>query len=375
MTNLIDLIGAVQGLIFGLIFIANSKKYKPFLFFGLFVLAYSGEMVSSLIEVSGVLETYPNLEYLPINFIFLTLPLFYLYVHKVSVFKDEKINYSILIPGILEISICTLLLFINREGLLFESLELLFHFFILLFIVPFNLLVLIMTFRLINRHTKLIAPQYAFNGHVSLKWCKNITLLLFLFLLIQLISAIFFVLEIHIDLTDLVISIADVFLIYWISIKGLEQKSIQLLAPSNNALHVKKNRIHDAEEKERIDSDFVLIHHAIRQKKLFKQVDLSILDVSELVGLQTKRISRAINLRGNHNFSNYINSLRITEAKQMLKDPKYNYLSVEGIGVESGFNSKSAFYKAFKNKDGVTPGIYRNDNTLGFKVLIRESEP
>lgn len=60
------------------------------------------------------------------------------------------------------------------------------------------------------------------------------------------------------------------------------------------------------------------------------------------------------------NFNNYINSYRVALAKQILKSSKASTLSIEGIGVESGFRSKTTFYSAFKKNVNMTPAQYKN---------------
>lgn len=39
----------------------------------------------------------------------------------------------------------------------------------------------------------------------------------------------------------------------------------------------------------------------------------------------------------------------------MLTDPKLQNLSIEAIGFECGFNSKSTFFSVFKSLTGMTP--------------------
>ena len=59
------------------------------------------------------------------------------------------------------------------------------------------------------------------------------------------------------------------------------------------------------------------------------------------------------------NFNNYINSFRVEYAKELLVTNKFSNLSIEGIGIEAGFHSKSTFYAAFKKIENTTPAQYR----------------
>lgn len=53
--------------------------------------------------------------------------------------------------------------------------------------------------------------------------------------------------------------------------------------------------------------------------------------------------------------------LRIEHAKKMLQEGKYKTLSIEGIGFQSGFSSRSNFFTAFKEEVGMTPSEYIED--------------
>ncbi len=53
----------------------------------------------------------------------------------------------------------------------------------------------------------------------------------------------------------------------------------------------------------------------------------------------------------------YLYKIRIEKAKQLLKESSY---TIESIATKVGFLNSSAFIKAFKNNEGITPGAYRN---------------
>lgn len=54
-------------------------------------------------------------------------------------------------------------------------------------------------------------------------------------------------------------------------------------------------------------------------------------------------------------FSNLINKKRVDYFVEIAKNPKYAQYSIEGLAIESGFNSRTALYKPFKKYHGGTP--------------------
>ena len=60
------------------------------------------------------------------------------------------------------------------------------------------------------------------------------------------------------------------------------------------------------------------------------------------------------------NFNEWVNNYRVENALKMIQSDSKNLLSIEGIGLDSGFKSRSAMYAAFKKKTGQSPGHFRN---------------
>lgn len=80
------------------------------------------------------------------------------------------------------------------------------------------------------------------------------------------------------------------------------------------------------------------------------------------VGFSANSISQAINATQEKNFNDFINSYRIERAIEKLKSGATQHLTIEGIGREVGFTSKSAFYAAFKKVTGMTPSAFKNQS-------------
>ena len=57
-------------------------------------------------------------------------------------------------------------------------------------------------------------------------------------------------------------------------------------------------------------------------------------------------------------FNDYINGCRIEYAVSMLRLGKTNDLTLEAVGVLSGFTNRSTFFRAFKKVEGVFPGSF-----------------
>ena len=96
----------------------------------------------------------------------------------------------------------------------------------------------------------------------------------------------------------------------------------------------------------------------MKSSECFTQSELTIVDVANDLNIHTKQISTAINKVQNQNFNSYVNQFRIEKAIDLLRE-QHITLSIEGIGYEVGFHSKSAFYAAFKKVTGTTPTKFK----------------
>lgn len=96
--------------------------------------------------------------------------------------------------------------------------------------------------------------------------------------------------------------------------------------------------------------------------KFYTKPELTLSETASLLGTNTSYLSQIINDSFACNFSTFINQLRVEEAQRLLKDSKFNNLSIEGIGKQAGFKSKSVFNSAFKKITGVTPSAYKESS-------------
>lgn len=97
----------------------------------------------------------------------------------------------------------------------------------------------------------------------------------------------------------------------------------------------------------------------MKEAKIYRDSGLSLERISKKLNISSNYLSQLVNKLSGSNFSDYVNSFRIEDAKSKLKDPKFTHYTIISIGLESGFNSKSTFYTAFKKHTGVSPKQYR----------------
>ena len=99
------------------------------------------------------------------------------------------------------------------------------------------------------------------------------------------------------------------------------------------------------------------LEEIIEQEKLFKDANLSLSDVAKKMNILPHRLSQLINDNMRSNYSSFVNKYRIEEAKKLIATN--DQFTLEAIGYECGFNSRSTFYATFKKYVGTTPAKYK----------------
>ncbi len=163
------------------------------------------------------------------------------------------------------------------------------------------------------------------------------------------------------------LNVFSAILIYWLGYEGYsqirlikEREEIQLLYFKEKKVQKREKRLHKTQSKE-IDK-FQKVEAYILANKRFTDAKISLELLSLELGIGITTLSQLFHKCAKKSFPDYINYLRVEQAKRMLKDEAYKNYTVLAIGLEAGFNSKSTFYAAFKKQVGCTPTVYKNNN-------------
>lgn len=361
---IIDFLGLLQGIIFGIILIFfNKKAEKASFFLGLFVIAFCIDFLPQLIDYLELPSKYPRLQYLPLQFSYFLFPLFYLYVQEVSILSDQKKNYWVLFPAIL-VTVVNFVFFALPDYLLYPIFQKYnWCLYLNIFAEAFGVVIGFFVIRFVNLHIRTLREQYTNTIYKTLKWVRTYAIIGVAFTCIVPILNQF----ISNYLYSFTISLLNCILLYWVCIRGIMQNNVTPLILSLPNEHIEEIEL--AAKQSTVPKNNTRTHEILKLveefmvlQKAYSRPDLTIIDVAEYTEVHPKLISTLINSQLNQNFNNYVNTFRIEKAKELLKSQDAERLTVDGIGREVGFKSKSSFYTAFKHFTNTTPLQFKEAN-------------
>lgn len=103
------------------------------------------------------------------------------------------------------------------------------------------------------------------------------------------------------------------------------------------------------------------LNDLMEAKRLYLNPDLTVADIATELGTNRTYVSNLINQYLSTTFSNYVNAYRVRYAKKLLLKTDD---TIEEIYQESGFQSRTTFWRAFAQIAGCTPKEYRRKAAL-----------
>jgi|688.fasta_scaffold38581_2 AraC-like DNA-binding protein len=353
------ILGLVQGLGVGLALIFFKRKNVSLLFLGIFLIAFTAPSLSWLIRNAGGLELYPRLLFLPIGFYFLVAPLLYIYVKSLGTKFSRKLLLAHLTLGLIEFGFLFVLFLLPPKlaRTWWSSINEIIDFVYGVFLNIYSLVYLISTIVIVKKFKRKSLNFYSNTQKRLLRWILFTTSILIIVYLYQLSTAYFVINDISRNTILLVDSLLAVIFIYWVSIAGIRQTTLGFAS-----LEVADEDNSESEKSDVTFAEYEKFTEEIRHDKIFANPDLTIADLAAQLKTPAKRLSKMINQYGKVNFNRFINELRVEEAKNLLVNPKNDHLTIEGIGYQAGFKSKTVFNTFFKSTVGITPSVYKKNH-------------
>ena len=116
----------------------------------------------------------------------------------------------------------------------------------------------------------------------------------------------------------------------------------------------------EKKEKTRISKN---LERLLAEKELYTEPRFSLQELATHLNAPVHHVSQTINETFNESFSDFINGYRVGKAKDLIKASSSAKTSLLNIGLDAGFNSKSAFNASFKKSTGMSPTEFREKHS------------
>jgi len=342
----------------------NAGKRISNVLLGLFFLLLAINVVDILLQINGIRSFFPLFFLLNDSFLLLFGPLIHLYVLS-NIFKDFtlKRNYWFHFVPFLLCFIGLLFLYSSVDTSYEDSLETVsnanFPIGVLTILGLFYLhggIYLGLSKRGLNAYDEFIKEQYSNISRVNLDWLHFIiNSFIGIWLLGIVLSIIPF--TIYKPYIYIVLFLFIIFLFYFINriiLKALKKPELFSGIPYASKERYAGSMLSEA--KRNTFAKELLIR--MEKERLYLNPDLTINDIAQLLDLSSKEVSQIINQSFNKHFFDFVNSYRIEEAKNLLRDTT-NSMTIQEIMYTVGFSSKSSFNTIFKKKTKKTPTAFR----------------
>ena len=214
-----------------------------------------------------------------------------------------------------------------------------------------------LTYRSLLKYRQIIKDNYSQIDQINLDWLSVSIRTFGLVAFISLIQS-FIALAENTTVFMVTLVLLLIFIFYFVNkviLKALRQPEIFAGIAQNETSRYRGSNLTPGQIEEYKKQLLALLH----TEKPFLNPHLSLADLSEKLSVSTKHLSQVINQSFNKNFFDFINTYRIQEVQQILKESEDDKLTVLEAMYEAGFNSKSSFNTAFKKETGQTPSEFR----------------
>ncbi len=374
--NLFLLISALHGFAFSIIlFCSKNGREKSMLYLNLLILAISLNNIQSWALEKHLFQHKFALDYLQIPWHFLAMPFLYMFlIHYLNLAKKSEILLKVIIPLFLIIIITQISFVYNYSNSPSQkNLDYIYErytSFEEMFSLIVSLSIFIYSFYVLYRKKKLFTKILSYD---NLKWIHTFFKLTAVGYALWILALI---IKVKMNFTGFLFSyyplrVYTTVLIYWLGYQGLRQirilkerkqirKSLLIDINGDYNLETIINLNTEETSSEKHKQKFFEIDNFIKKNKKFLLTKYTLQNLANDTQFCSSTLSLIINNIAGKSFTDYLNEMRVEQAKSLLLDPDYSNYTITSIGLESGFNSKSTFYTVFKKHSAYTPVEFKN---------------
>lgn len=217
-----------------------------------------------------------------------------------------------------------------------------------------------LTVNILLRHRKRLVNEFS-----TIESNKKVSWLLFVIISYNTYCLAYIAIAVSVILTGMEFPLTSVYnysalllMTYILGFYGLRQEVIYAEAPLDVEDRKETYGYSFLSEKRKSEIKVQLIDYFSKEKP-YLNPELSMKMLSDELKIPKHQLTEVLNSVIGKNFFQFVNEYRVEAVKKMLLSNK-GY-SIEDIGYECGFNSKSAFFTVFRKVTGLTPMNYRQN--------------
>jgi len=96
----------------------------------------------------------------------------------------------------------------------------------------------------------------------------------------------------------------------------------------------------------------------MEQKQPYLDPELTLAKLSKILHVRPAALSEILNSQVKKSFFDFVNQYRVEDFKTKSLSGTFSHLSIMGVAYECGFNSKAAFYRAFRKYENCSPSDF-----------------
>ena len=345
------ILGIGQAFFIGaLLFWIKKENKKANRILGVFLILVGISLIPSLIGSEKILEKAAT------TVLFAFGPLLLLYFRTLVGYKKSSTRIIIIhfIPFLANLIYIALLLLMN--SLILSSFSIIFHISRIVSALIYAVSILI----LIRRYQIELKNKRSSVAYINLNWLKYLLLgFLGLFALIAVIGALSLIgiSPLTPDFNEQIVALGVAFYLFSFGFFGFRQAELFYLDPESENKKYQSSTLSEQQAIEHVER----LKKVMDRDKPFLDPDLSLRTLSQMTKISHYQLSQVINEKLKMNFYDFINSYRINIIKDELLKIENQQYTILGLALDHGFNSKSAFNKAFKLHTGFTPSAFKRD--------------
>lgn len=370
--NFLIISGIIQNfLLAGILFFRRGEQTKANKLLALLIIIVDLHLSYLMILDTNLDNMFPYLLRVPYSFLTATGPLIFLFT-KTLTDKNFKVNrghLTVFIPVLGELA-CQLVMIgysVWHDQLYYNTP---FYFYVTPLIYIWTagsiLYYLRLSLRLIADHQSLLVKKFSNIKDLTLVWLRKLIMHYRLLWVIWVPFSLMFLLFFRFQLQYLpvvlflyLLMLLLTYLTFWIGLEGLTHTNFIALKTEEER---PQNKNFSQLGSPEINGHITSIKHLMEVEKFYLEENLSLGDLSSRLKADPNLISFILNTHLKKNFYDFVNYYRIEEVKNRLQDPAYSHLTLLGIGLDAGFNSKTTFNRVFKQTTGFTPTEFARKN-------------